>query len=1088
MRRNNSKWPVRARACPRAKMRTPRTLSLLAAIVVVAHAGCLRSLPELPAPPEGLVVVGAVVRASGEPIVGARLQHLGGQDAVRTGEGGRFRFERLPLGVTLRLAVRAADRGGTLVHVLEPLQPVIDAQVIDLGTIRVGAPGALSGLVMRQDGATRVPAAGAACFLDPDERSALVDARGLFRLDTVPAGAHDVTCVAPGFAAARHTGVRVSDGAEVRVPELVLVPDDGATGELTGAVALADRPSSSGVRLSLLTSTGDSRGLTVTDGRGRFTFSAPSGVYRVVAEYSGYQPARSLTVVVVPRDTTSVGTLVLRPATSGDLDGDGVADTADDDRDGDLCPDAEDVRPDDPWACLDTDRDGLPDVTDDDRDGDGLSNAEEDSAGLDGWTTDPDRADTDDDGTPDPGDLCPATADPAQRDTDGDGRGDACDTDPQLDTFAPLSGGPGTTVIVTGLNLASDDQLTLVELAGVVALAREVTPTRLVFTVPAGASTSRLSVRTRVGRGTTTQDFVVTQGPTVFEVRPAWATVGAAVEVMGTGFDTRGLRVSVGAVEARTSSVVSLPGGRQRLRVRFDSPTSGPVRVETAEGASSSSALLVVVPVPQVDGLEPSAAAPGDRISLVGRGLATTAIGAAVVVRFTGGAEATASSDDPARLVVEVPAGAQSGPLELRHPTGTLATAVLTVLPRVTMPSIAGLDRAAVVPGDTLRIYGQGLNRATRVTFAGDGGRRTATLLGSSDTWVDVTVPLELRAGPVEVEVMGSATLVGPRVVVARRGAFYAEPRLLRGDTAGFGFGPLGAELFVVDVRGRANLSQLTVTVLDGSSLVPVRSAVLTIPEAAVPVAGFQVSPSGQRALLWSSTGQTWVIDLPGLSIRALCSDAPTPSLGRGTGTWAFDSSETAAYAVGATDAQAGTDGVLRVRLADGACGRVVTEPGVASLLAVVVVPGVRDELIVSHSSRGLGRFVAETGAVVSPYAPPLSAHTTLALDGDGRRVWGHAGAPSSRYDGAASPLVSSDALYADSRVATSRGGRWVFGTGATSSGVPGGLLIDTTSLTPAAPVMPLARTAYGVVAHPSAASFVAADLRGGLVRLDVEE
>jgi hypothetical protein len=492
--------------------------------------------------------------------------------------------------------------------------------------------------------------------------------------------------------------------------------------------------------------------------------------------------------------------------------------------------------------------------------------------------------------------------------------------------------------------------------------------------------------------------------------------------------------------------------------------------------------------VPQVDALEPNSAAPGDRVSLVGHGLATTALGSALVIRFTGGAEATAVSNDPARLVVTVPMGAQSGPLELRHPTGAIVTPVLSVLPRVTMPAITGVDRAAVVPGDTLRIEGQGLARATGVTFAGDAGRREATVLRASDAWVDVTVPLELRAGPVEVEVAG-VTLVGPRVSVARRGAFYAEPRVLRGETAGFGFGPLGAELFVVDVRGRANLSQLTVTVLNAGSLAPVRSAVLTVPEAAVPVAGFQVSPSGQRALLWSSTGQTWVIDLPGLSIRALCSDAPTPSLGRGTGTWAFDSSETAAYAVGATNVLAGTDGVLRVRLADGACGRVVTEPGVASMLAVVVVPGVRDELIVSHSARGFGRFVAETGAVLTPYAPPLSAHTTLALDGDGRRVWGHAGAPSSRYEGAAAPLIASDAaLYADSRVATSRGGRWALGTGATSSGVPAGLLIDTVSLTPAAPVLPLARTAYGVVAHPSATSFVAADLRGGLVRLDVEE
>jgi len=48
-------------------------------------------------------------------------------------------------------------------------------------------------------------------------------------------------------------------------------------------------------------------------------------------------------------------------------------------------------------------------------------------------------ADTDDDGIPDPEDICPEDADPNQEDGDGDGFGDACDPCPQTPVGAPPS-------------------------------------------------------------------------------------------------------------------------------------------------------------------------------------------------------------------------------------------------------------------------------------------------------------------------------------------------------------------------------------------------------------------------------------------------------------------------------------------------------------------------------------------------------------------------------------------------------------------------------------------------------------------------
>ena len=128
------------------------------------------------------------------------------------------------------------------------------------------------------------------------------------------------------------------------------------------------------------------------DNDGRFRRVLPmGGVYNLFVRGPGWRSGRLSQIRGEPGQTvtTQLFPLKVSGGDGPDLDEDGIPDANDDDRDGDGCPNDEDLFPDDPLGCRDVDQDGLPDPTDNDDDNDGIDDLEESRLGRDGYTGDP---------------------------------------------------------------------------------------------------------------------------------------------------------------------------------------------------------------------------------------------------------------------------------------------------------------------------------------------------------------------------------------------------------------------------------------------------------------------------------------------------------------------------------------------------------------------------------------------------------------------------------------------------------------------------------------------------------------------------
>jgi hypothetical protein len=714
-----------------------RLLRFLSSSLLLASAACLRSLPDIPADPNGVVVAGRVVErdiASGVyvPVPGVGVAVAGLGLAGRADAEGRFELSGLPLG-PLRLVLTRASGGREplTVKVVGGLFGRVDGERLFVGDVDLRDPGALRGTVALADAPTPSLAEGTLVAVAETAFRAIVDESGGYTLARLPeGGTFDVVAFRSGYAPARLRGVSVLANTALELAPLVLTAAGSETSrEVRGGARWRDAARDpSGITVTCLSETSSTAPAATarTDGSGTYALTLSFGLYRCELDHPEARLVRLSGVAVLPEGVIGLPEVLLTPRgdpATADLDLDGLADAVDGDLDGDGLSNMADVAPSDPEQGVDTDRDGTGDGLDLDDDDDTLSDAEEVSRGRDGVLTDPLRSDSDGDGAPDDRDVCPATPDPLQADEDGDGVGDACAPvveEPVVPVplvvrgVVPGRGGAGVMVAVKGSGFDRIARSNVVTFTGdVLAQGLVVSADRLSVVVPAGALTGPISVYNGRDVVTSTGAFDIVPPPIVTSFVPVRAAVGQRVVVSGRGLS--GARLFVGNTEAvvLTSAETSL-----EFVVPAVSAIDWTLEVRGEGGTARPALALTVLGDTRISALVPQVAGRGQLLRILGVGFLGSP-GEVVEVEFVGAAARAAptlvASDE---LRVVIPDDAQTGPVTVhRGATRVVSGAALSI--DGNLATIRAIDPWLVEPGETVTLSGDNFDRVTRVRVAG---------------------------------------------------------------------------------------------------------------------------------------------------------------------------------------------------------------------------------------------------------------------------------------------------------------------------------------------------------------------------------
>ena len=242
---------------------------------------------------------------------------------------------------------------------------------------------------------------------------------------------------------------------------------------------------------------------------------------------------------------------------------------------------------------------------------------------------------------------------------------------PQLQTISPQRVAVGAALTLSGTHFAATPGGNIVLFGDKPGTVREATSTRLIVEVPDLPTASRgnaaYPVIVRVHeRDSTPASVSVYRAPRIHGLSPDVAMPGEEVSLAGTGW-SQGVAVRFGSLPAEVLEV-----NPTLIRVRvpaIEGPpgTSAPV-VVTMSGDASNAAPFLVGRLPLIKGIDPASAAPGDVVTLSGRGFHWKAPDNTLRIGGVRALVLSVTASELKAVVPWVPAAGGAVPVELRVP------------------------------------------------------------------------------------------------------------------------------------------------------------------------------------------------------------------------------------------------------------------------------------------------------------------------------------------------------------------------------------------------------------------------------------
>ena len=325
---------------------------------------------------------------------------------------------------------------------------------------------------------------------------------------------------------------------------------------------------------------------------------------------------------------------------------------------------------------------------------------------------------------------------------------------PIITSFSPDNGTTGTKVTIQGNYFAGT---TDVKFNGTSATFIPVSSSQLTATVPAGATTGKISVITISGTGNSATNFTITSSsgsaPVITSFTPTTGISGTLVTITGTGFSATAASNTV-KFNGTTATVSSATATEIKATV-LAGATTGRITVEVGGQTATSATDFVITgnsTTLTITDFSPKAGPAGTAVTITGTNFGATTTNN--VVKFNG-TIATITSATTTELKVAVASGTTTGKVtvEAGGETAT-STADFTITANSTDPAIADFTPKSGIIGTTVTIIGANFGATVADNVVKFNGTLT-TITSATTTEIKVTVVAGTTTGKITVETGG---------------------------------------------------------------------------------------------------------------------------------------------------------------------------------------------------------------------------------------------------------------------------------------------------------------------------------------------